>query len=82
MRCSAEILQRVTDGYRKLRNTARFAFRASKGILGAAPILGEVLRRSVADDAKMPDKLVARYLAPYVGAEGLNHLAKRRISWT
>ena len=22
----------------------------------------------------MPDKLVARYLAPYVGAEGLNHL--------
>jgi len=25
MRCSREILQRVTDGYRKLRNTARFA---------------------------------------------------------
>jgi isoleucyl-tRNA synthetase len=25
MRCSNEILQRVTDGYRKLRNTARFA---------------------------------------------------------
>ncbi|HEY3026303.1 MAG TPA: isoleucine--tRNA ligase [Pyrinomonadaceae bacterium] len=25
MRCSQEILQRVTDGYRKLRNTARFA---------------------------------------------------------
>ena len=25
MRCSEEILQRVTDGYRKLRNTARFA---------------------------------------------------------
>ena len=56
------------------RNTARFAFRASKGILGAAPILGEVLRRSVADPESMPDKLVARYLAPYVGEEGLNHL--------
>ena len=56
------------------RNTARFAFRASRGILGAAPILGEVLRRSVANDANMPDKLVARYLAPYVGEEGLNHL--------
>lgn len=56
------------------RNTARFAFRASRGILGAAPILGEVLRRSVADDAHMPDKLIARYLAPYVGEEGLNHL--------
>ncbi len=25
MRCSEQILQRVTDGYRKLRNTARFA---------------------------------------------------------
>ena len=56
------------------RNTARFAFRSSRGILGAAPILGEVLRKSVADEASMPDKLVARYLAPYVGAEGLNHL--------
>ena len=56
------------------RNTARFAFRASKGILGAAPILGEVLRRSVADPESMPDKLIARYLAPYVGEEGLNHL--------
>jgi pimeloyl-ACP methyl ester carboxylesterase len=56
------------------RNTARFAFRSSRGILGAAPILGEVLRRSVADESHMPDKLVARYLAPYVGPEGLNHL--------
>lgn len=56
------------------RNTARFAFRATRGILGAAPILGEVLRRSVSDESFMPDKLVARYLAPYVGEEGLNHL--------
>ncbi|MDB4915270.1 MAG: hypothetical protein JWM95_2914, partial [Gemmatimonadetes bacterium] len=56
------------------RNTARFAFRASRGILGVAPILGEVLRRSVADEADMPDNLIARYLAPYVGEEGLNHL--------
>ena len=56
------------------RNTARFALRAARGILGAAPMLGEVLRRSVADESHMPDKLVARYLAPYVGQEGLNHL--------
>ena len=56
------------------RNTARFAIRTSRSILGAAPILGEVLRRSVADEAHMPDKLVARYLAPYVGSEGLEHL--------
>jgi pimeloyl-ACP methyl ester carboxylesterase len=56
------------------RNTARFAFRAGRGILGAAPILGDLLRKSVADGSNMPDKLVARYLAPYVGEEGLNHL--------
>lgn len=56
------------------RNTARFAFRVSSSILGVAPILGEILRRGVADDTLMPDKLVARYLAPYVGEEGLNHL--------
>ena len=56
------------------RNTARFAFRVSRGILGAAPILGELLRRSVSDVEHMPDKLIARYLAPYVGEEGLEHL--------
>lgn len=56
------------------KNTARFAFRTARGIMGAAPILGDLLRKSVADPANMPDKLVARYLAPYVGEEGLNHL--------
>ncbi len=56
------------------RNTGRFAFRVSRGILGAAPILGELLKRSVSDPEHMPDKLVARYLAPYVGEEGLEHL--------
>ncbi|MES2178961.1 MAG: alpha/beta hydrolase [Gemmatimonadota bacterium] len=56
------------------RNTARFAFRVSRGILGAAPILGELLRKSVSNETHMPDKLIARYLAPYVGEEGLSHL--------
>lgn len=56
------------------RNTARFAFRISRGVLGAAPLLSELLNRSVADRANMPDKLVARYLAPYVGREGVDHL--------
>ncbi len=56
------------------RNTARLAFRVSKGILGAAPVLGDVLRKSVADVEHMPDKLIARYLAPFVGEEGMNHL--------
>jgi pimeloyl-ACP methyl ester carboxylesterase len=56
------------------RNTARFALRISRGVLGAAPLVRELLERSVADPANMPDPLVARYLAPYVGKEGLNHL--------
>lgn len=56
------------------RNTGRYALRISRGILGAAPLLRDLLARSVADPSRMPDKLVARYLAPYVGREGLNHL--------
>ena len=58
------------------RNTARFAFRISRGVMGAAPLLRELLRSSVADPAKMPEPLVARYLAPYVGREGVNHLLR------
>ena len=56
------------------RNTARFALRISRGVLGAAPLLRELLERSVADGKNMPDGLIARYLAPFVGQDGLNHL--------
>ena len=56
------------------RNTARFALRATRGILGAAPLLSPVLEGSVADPAHMPQRLVARYLAPYVGKDGVSHL--------
>ncbi|HVZ78638.1 MAG TPA: alpha/beta hydrolase [Gemmatimonadaceae bacterium] len=55
-------------------NTARFAFRVSRGLLGAAPLLDELLRRGVTVPERMPDALVAAYLAPYVGEEGVNHL--------
>ena len=56
------------------KHTGRYALRISRGILGAAPLMRDLLRQSVADPSRMPDKLVARYLAPYVGSEGLNHL--------
>ncbi len=56
------------------RNTARFALRATRGVLGAAPLLTPVLEGSVADPAHMPQRLVARYLAPYVGKDGVSHL--------
>lgn len=56
------------------RNTARYALRISRGVLGAAPLMRELLEQSVADKTSMPEALIARYLAPYVGGEGLNHL--------
>lgn len=57
------------------RSTAKFAFRTTRGILGAAPLIEGVLKGSVADPDKfMPVKLIARYLAPFVGKDGVNHL--------
>ena len=56
------------------RSTARLALRISRGVLGAAPLVKELLDRSVADPSHMPDGLLARYLAPYVGQDGVNHL--------
>lgn len=58
------------------KNTARFALQVSRGIMGAAPLMRELLQRSVADPARMPEALVARYLAPYVGREGVDHLLR------
>lgn len=57
------------------RSTAKFAFRTTRGVLGAAPLIEGVLKGSVADPAaSMPVKLIARYLAPFVGKDGVNHL--------
>jgi pimeloyl-ACP methyl ester carboxylesterase len=56
------------------KNTARFAFRLARGVLGATSLLTPLLEGSVADPAHMPTKLVARYLASYVGRDGVAHL--------
>jgi pimeloyl-ACP methyl ester carboxylesterase len=56
------------------RNTARFALRLNRGVLGAMPLLDGILRASVADQPKMPPKLVGRYVAPFVGRDGVSHL--------
>jgi pimeloyl-ACP methyl ester carboxylesterase len=56
------------------RNTLRSAFRITRGMFGAAPLLRPLLTRSVADAEHMPERLVARYLAPYVGGDGVSHL--------
>lgn len=56
------------------RNTARFALRVARGLFGAAPLLTPILEGGVAHPEHMPPKLVARYLAPYVGKDGVTHL--------
>ena len=56
------------------RNTALFAFRVTRGMFGATPLLAPVLQGSVADPTRMPDRLIARYLAPFVGRDGVGHL--------
>ena len=56
--------------------------RAATGILGVAPLLTPVLERSVGDRAHMPWRLVARYLAPYVGQDGVRHLLALAASVT
>jgi pimeloyl-ACP methyl ester carboxylesterase len=56
------------------RSTARFAFRVTRGVLGAAPLLQTVLEGSVAKPEHMPTRLIARYLAPFAGQDGVNHL--------
>ncbi len=56
------------------RNTARFALRLTRGMFGAAPLLLPLLEGSVAAPEHMPERLAARYLAPYVGREGVTHL--------
>jgi pimeloyl-ACP methyl ester carboxylesterase len=56
------------------RLTATHLLEASRGMLGTAAWLGPLLTRSVATPEAMPAKLVARYAAPFVGADGVRHL--------
>ncbi|GAC1514794.1 MAG: alpha/beta fold hydrolase [Gemmatimonadaceae bacterium] len=56
------------------RSTARLVIRLNRGVLGVSAFLGPLLQKSVADPAHMPPRLIGRYLAPYVGRDGVNHL--------
>jgi len=56
------------------RETARYAFRLSRGLFGASSLLTPFLEASVASGRHMPSVLVGRYLAPYLGRDGANHL--------
>jgi pimeloyl-ACP methyl ester carboxylesterase len=56
------------------RDTARYALRLSHGLFGASSLLTPFLEDSVSDLERMPATLVGRYLAPYLGRDGANHL--------
>jgi isoleucyl-tRNA synthetase len=68
VRCSPEILQRVADGYRKLRNTARFAlgnldgFEPSRDEVAEAELL-EIDRWALAELSDVIEKVRAAYEA-------------------
>lgn len=68
MRASDEILQRVTDGYRKLRNTARFAlgnlygFDPTKDLVPYAE-MEEIDRWALAELDQVTNKVLAAYEA-------------------
>ncbi len=56
------------------RDTAKYALQLSHGLFGAATLLRPFLLGSVDDQSRMSDALVGRYLAPYLGSDGANHL--------
>ncbi len=56
------------------RSTARFAFKVTRGVLGANTLLQPLLQGSVALPEHMPTRLLARYLAPFAGRDGVSHL--------
>ena len=78
------IVEKVRKGYQdrevgedvKLfqRAVRRAPIRQQRGVLGASPLLRPLLEASVAEPQAMPEGLVARYLAPYVGREGVDQL--------
>jgi pimeloyl-ACP methyl ester carboxylesterase len=56
------------------RSTARFAFKVTRGVLGDTTLLQPLLEGSVALPEHMPTRLLARYLAPFAGRDGVSHL--------
>ena len=55
------------------RTSARAALR-SNALFGALPLLEPFLQAAVCELDRMPDRLVGRYLAPFVGGDGVSHL--------
>lgn len=59
---------------RALQRTSARAALGANALFGALTLLDSLLRGGVAHPEHMSERLVARYLAPYVGSEGVGHL--------
>lgn len=59
---------------RALQRTSARAALSANSLFGALTLLDPLLRASVANPDRMTDRLVARYLAPWVGSEGVGLL--------
>jgi pimeloyl-ACP methyl ester carboxylesterase len=56
------------------RETARHVLRLVRGLFGAEPLIRRLLESSLAETSSLPPRLVGRFVAPYLGREGVNHL--------
>ncbi|MCU0648248.1 MAG: alpha/beta fold hydrolase [Gemmatimonadaceae bacterium] len=56
------------------RSAARLAVRLDPGLFGALAVLEPYLAEAAATPQRIPRRLAARYAAPYVGRDGLQHL--------
>ncbi len=59
---------------RALQRTSALSALTANALFGARPLLEPMLRDTVTDPTHMPDLLVARYLAPFVGQSGASQL--------
>lgn len=67
---------------RSLQRTSALSALTANTLFGARPLLEPLLRDTVSDPVNMPDLLVARYLAPFVGSGGAAQLLQRASAVT
>lgn len=59
---------------RALQRTSALSALSANSLFGARPLLEPLLQDSVSDPARMPERLVLRYLAPWIGRNGASEL--------
>jgi len=56
------------------RETALHVLQLVRGLFGAEPLIRSLLEGGVVDPTTLSPRLVARFVAPYLGRDGVNHL--------